>query len=141
MLLANAVADHIGNGEDDVTLETVEEEFSRDLGKGREMLKKNIKGLGKTGLDIFTRRIQADWIRVHPFADEKSLGALEKLGLPNSAKGLRDLITENWATMKADDIKARDDYAKKIKVFVRILERALGAELEGNIESIKAQVT
>lgn len=139
VLLADAVVEHLGNGEDDVSLERVREESGYDVDKEREMLKKHTKGLGKTGLDIFGRRIQAIWPKFYPFIDERTLGAVETLGLPKSAERLRDLMNEQWSDLKIDDIKAKDEEEKKRKAFVRILERAVGAELEGNIDSIKTQ--
>ena len=61
------------------------------------------------------------------------------LGLPKSAEGLRDLMNERWDDLGAEEIQGEDEEEKKRKAFVRILERAVGAELEGNIDSIKAQ--
>lgn len=136
--LADAVVDHLGNGEDDVSLERVREECERDMGKEREMLKKNVKGLGKTGLDIFGRRIQGVWEEFYPFADGRTLDALQKLGLPHSAEEMRTLIDENTKTLDMADIEASDDEARKRKAFVRICERAVGADLEGNIDDVKA---
>lgn len=138
VILADAVVDHLGNGEDDVSLERVREECERDMGKEREMLKKNVKGLGKTGLDIFGRRIQGVWEEFYPFADGRTLDALQKLGLPHSAEEMRTLIDENTKTLDMADIEASDDEARKRKAFVRICERAVGADLEGNIDDVKA---
>ena len=139
VLLADGVVDHLGSGEDDVSLEKVREETGHDAGKEREMMKKHVKGLAKTGLDIFGRRIQGAWPEFYPFIDERTLNATEMLGLPKSAEGLRDLMNERWDDLGAEEIQGEDEEEKKRKAFVRILERAVGAELEGNIDSIKAQ--
>ena len=105
----------------------------------REILKKAIKGLGKTGLDIFFRRIQGEWKEVYPFVDHKTSGGLKNLGLPDNAEGLRNLLDENWKNLTIIDIAAEDDQGKRRKAFVRILERAVGADLEKNIDKIRAE--
>ena len=139
VLLADAVVDSLGYGDEDVSLERVREESGHDCGKEREMLRKRVKGLGKTGLDIFGRRIQGVWPKFYPFADQKTLAAAEKMGLPSSAEELREILDENWEQLEVKDIEAKDEEVKKRKAFVRILERAVGADLEGNIDSIKAE--
>ena len=139
VLLADAVVDSLGDGDEDVSLERVREESGHDYDKEREMLKKNVKGLGKTGLDIFGRRIQGVWPNFYPFVDQKTLAAVEKLGLPGSAEHLRNLLDEKWERLDVKDVEAKDEAEKKRKAFVRILERAVGADLEGNIDSIKSE--
>ena len=104
------------------------------------MLKKNVKGLGKTGLDIFFRRVQAVWPISYPFADQRTLSALEKLGLPNDADEMEQLLHEHWKEVEIDDVEAKDDEKRKRKAFVRLLERAVGADLEGNVDSIRAEI-
>ncbi len=139
MLLADAVVTSLGYGDEDVSLERVREESGHDHEKGREMLRKNVKGLGKTGLDIFGRRIQDVWPTFYPFVDQRTLAAVEKLGMPDSAEKLKDLLDENWEQLEMKDIEAKDEEEKKRKAFVRVLEKAVGADLEGNIDSIKAE--
>lgn len=139
VLLADAVVNSLGYGDEDVTLERVREESEHDYEREREMLRKNVKGLGKTGLDIFGRRIQAVWPNFYPFVDQRTLAAVEKLGLPGSAEGLRDTLEENWEKLEVKDVEAKDEEERKRRVFVRILERAVGADLEGNIDSIKSE--
>lgn len=139
VLLADAVVSSLGYGDEDVSLERVREESEHDCEREREMLKKNVKGLGKTGLDIFGRRIQGVWPKFYPFVDQRTLAALESLGLPGSAEELRDVLDENWEKLEVKDIEAKDEEEKKRKAFVRILERAVGADLEGNIDSLKSE--
>ena len=139
VLLADNVVEHLGDGEDDVNLEKVREGSGHDAEKEKEMLKKSTKGLGKTGLDIFGRRIQGVWPEFYPFIDERTLGAVESLGLPKSAEGLRDILEKHWSNLEVKDIEAKDEEEKKRKALVRILERAVGASLEGNIDSVKAE--
>jgi len=140
VLLADAVVKHLGNGEEDVALDRVREESGHDATKEREMLKKRVKGLGKTGLDIFGRRIQGVWPDFYPFIDEKTSTAVEQLDLPGSAKELKELMEKHWKELVVEDIGGKDVEEKQRKTFVRILERAVGADLERNIESIKAEV-
>lgn len=104
------------------------------------MLKKNVKGLEKTGLDIFFRRVQAIWPVSYPFADQRTLSALEKLGLPNNTDKMKQMLDEHWKEVRIDDVKAKDEEEKKRKTFVRLLERAVGADLEGNVDSMRAEV-
>ncbi|MCJ1236622.1 hypothetical protein MMC14_004604 [Varicellaria rhodocarpa] len=137
--LADVVVETIGDGDEDVNLERVRRDAGENVNKERELLKNSIKGLGKTGLDIFFRRIQGEWKEVYPFVDQKTLGALKKLGLPDDAEGLRNLLDENWKNLTIVDIAAEDDQGKRRKAFARILERAIGADLEKNIDKIKAE--
>ena len=139
VLLADATSEFLGYDEDDVTLNRVREESGHDAGKESEMLKRHVKGLGKTGLDIFGRRIQGIWPEFFPFIDDRTLGAVEMLGLPKSAEELKDLVDENWEQLETEDIEAKDENEKKRKAFVRILERVVGSQLEGNIDQVKAQ--
>ena len=140
VLLADAVVNILGSGDEDVSLERVREDGGHDCEKMREMLRKNVKGLGKTGLDIFARRIQGVWPSFYPFVDQRTLAAVEKLGMPGSPEELRNVMDENWETLEVKDIEAEDEEEKKRKAFVRILERAVGADLEGNIDSIASKV-
>ena len=140
VLLADAVVNNLGSGDEDVSLERVRKDGGHDCEKTREMLRKNVKGLGKTGLDIFGRRIQGVWPSFYPFVDQRTLAAVEKLGMPGSAKELRNVLDENWEKLEVKKIEAKDEEEKKRKAFVRILERAVGADLEGNIDSLKSEV-
>ena len=140
VLLADAVVNKLGSGDEDVALDRVREDGGHDCEKTREMLRKNVKGLGKTGLDIFGRRIQGIWPLFYPSVDQRTLAALEKLAMPDSAEELRNVLDENWEKLEVKDIEAKDEEEKKRKAFVRILERAVGADLEGNIDSIKSEV-
>ena len=139
VLLAEAVVDRLGHGDEDVSLERVREESGHECEKEREMLRKNVKGWEKTGLDIFGRRIQGVWPEFYSYVDQRTLAAVEKLGLPGSADKLRNLVDEEWGNLQVKDIEPKDGEEKKRKAFVRILERAVGADLEGNIDSIKSE--
>src|SRR5690606_16229788 len=57
-------------------------------------LLKEFKGIGDVGVDIFFREVQIAWRELHPFADKRSLEAAERIGLPSSAQGLADLVSQ-----------------------------------------------
>ncbi|MCJ1455958.1 hypothetical protein MMC28_006315 [Mycoblastus sanguinarius] len=135
VLLARAVAERLGDGEEDVGLERVRRECGGDVEREREMIRGNVKGLGKTGLDIFGRRIQARWKEFYPFVDERTGKSLEGLGLPGSGEGLRGLLEECSGELDVGDLGEGEEERKR-RAFVRISERAVGADLEGNGEKI-----
>lgn len=95
--------------------------------------------MGKTGIDIFRRRIQGVWPECYPFIDQKTSASLEMFGLPTEAKDLETFIEKHWEELKVEDIEAKEEEEKKRKVFVRLLEHAVGAHLEGNVDEIKAE--
>ena len=100
-------------------------------------MQKNIKGLGKTGLDIFFRRVQGLWEETYPFVDLRTGDALDTLGLPAAANDLRKLVDNQWNELEIEHISGKDEEDKKRSAFVRILERAVGASLEGNLDDIR----
>lgn len=102
------------------------------------MLKSRIKGVGKTGLDIFRRRIQAQWPEAYPFVDQRTLSGLQKLGLPGSAEELQKLIEDHWTELNVKDLEGGDDEQKR-GAFVRILEQAVGVDFEGNSDTVRAE--
>ena len=80
------------------------------------------------------------WDEAYPFADPRTLDALGKLGLPTTTDILRKLMIEHWEELKGlDTISAKNEEEKQRKVFVQLLERAVGADLEGNTDIIKAE--
>ena len=111
-----------------------------NIEKELEIIKSSVKGLGKTGIDIFRRRIQGVWPACYPFVDQKTSASLEKLGLPSDAEGLKQLMYKHWDELNFENIETMDEEEKKRKAFVRLLERALGSDLEGNIDDVKAYV-
>ncbi|KAL8840343.1 MAG: hypothetical protein Q9170_001358 [Blastenia crenularia] len=138
VILANAIVDHLGDSDDDVSLERVRRECAHDWEKERAMLKSNIKGLGKTGLDIYARRIQGLWSEVYPFADQRTLSGLQKLGLPDTADELKKLMDDSWSKLDVKYLEGEED-EKKRRAFVQVLERAVGVDLEGNADTIRAE--
>ncbi|KAI4173035.1 MAG: hypothetical protein LQ343_003145 [Gyalolechia ehrenbergii] len=127
IILADAVVDHLGDGEEDVSLENE-----------KAMLKTHVKGLGKTGLDIFARRIQALWPNLYPFADQRTLSRLQRLGLPATAEELKKLLDHHWSELNVKDLKG-DEEEKKRRALVQVLERAVGVDLEGNADTVRAE--
>ena len=95
--------------------------------------------MGKTGIEIFRRRIQGVWPSCYPFVDHKTASSLEKFGLPSDAEGLQQLVEKHWSQLNTEDIKADNEDEKKRKAFVRLLEHAVGADLENNVDEVKAQ--
>ena len=69
--------------------------------------------------------------------DPRTGDALDELGLPAGANDLRKLVDEKWDELEVEDISGNDDDDKR-SAFVRILERAMGANLEGKLDDIKA---
>ncbi len=136
-MLAEVVSERFGGG-----LEGVREKAGKDVEAERKMLRENVKGLGPTGLDIFCRRVQGIWGEVFPFVDKRTGRALGGLGLPEGGEGLRKLVNENWGVLGdgegegEDGAKGADLEERKRRAFVRILEGAVGAELEGKADVV-----
>jgi len=97
----------------------------------RKLLKGKVKGVGDTAVDVFLRRVQGveGWEGVGWFVDQKTRGALERVGMPGDAEGVRRLLGES--VMEEKEVR---------KGFVVVLERALGVVLEGKQEELKRAV-
>jgi hypothetical protein len=103
----------------------------------REILRRNIKGLGRIGMETFYRRVQWQWHMAYASVDNRSQNVLEKLGLPRRAEGIVKMIEVRWGELKFED--ASRDYGleeKRRRAFVILLERAIGVDMEGRIEEI-----
>ncbi len=107
---------------------------------------KTIKGMGQTGAEIFCRRIQAvdGWGEaLWPFADGRSLDALRNLGVEvKDADELQEMVETlvDWAkvgTMGLDKAEGMEMEQQIQLEYVVLLERAVGASLEGNIDEVK----
>ncbi|KAI7481195.1 hypothetical protein KC357_g3873 [Hortaea werneckii] len=133
VVLEKFTADGDKNG---TQLERVRTECNKDVEKEREMLKSNIKGLGRTGLDIFFRRVQWQWEAGYPFVDGRSAQSLYKLGLPDEGEELHKLIEQHWEKLETKQLAGEDEKAKKRRALVIVLERATGADLEGKSEAV-----
>ncbi|OQO03900.1 hypothetical protein B0A48_10542 [Cryoendolithus antarcticus] len=101
-----------------------------------KLLKSSIKGVGETGLNIFFRRVQWQWLSAYPNVDGKTADSLRKLGLPQDPSELVELITANWKALKKVELAGADEGQRKRRAYVMVLERAVGTDLEGNIEAV-----
>ncbi len=72
-------------------LRKLREEADRDPEQERKILKE-FKGIGDVGADIFFREVQIAWTEIAPFADKAALKSARKLGLPDDAKSLAQLV-------------------------------------------------
>lgn len=107
----------------------------------REVLRRSIKGLGKTGLDIFYRRVQWQWGEAFPFVDARTQAAMERLGLPKRAEEIEKLIELRWNDLSSGDGGGHDLETQKRRVFVVLLERAIGADLEKKIDQVLGEAS
>ena len=123
-------------------------------GLGREIIKR-VKGMGEIGAGVFLRRAQvlsssSEWgERVWPYADGKALEAVRECGMDGirDAEGLWEVVREVdvegdlGLEGKVEEEGGDDEMARKKKkvAFVVVLERCLGAVLEGNADEIKAK--
>ncbi len=78
-------------------LRRLREAAGRDPARERKLLKE-AKGLGDVGVSIFFREAQDAWDELRPFADRKALKAAGKLGLPEDAEGLANLVPKKEFT-------------------------------------------
>jgi endonuclease III len=53
------------------------------------------KGIGAVGAAVFLREVQVAWRELAPFADDRTLDSARRLGLPDSAEGLRDHVDDD----------------------------------------------
>ncbi|KAF2240027.1 hypothetical protein EV356DRAFT_438127 [Viridothelium virens] len=127
-----------GEGKDPVGLEHVRKEGEYDMEAERDILKKSVKGLGQTGLDIFFRRIQWTWSTAYPFIDSRTAASLDKIGLPSDAEELQKVLDEVWSDIN-NTVKGKDEDEAKRKAFVIALERAIGADLESKTDEVLAE--
>ncbi|KAF2853478.1 hypothetical protein T440DRAFT_465872 [Plenodomus tracheiphilus IPT5] len=102
----------------------------------REVVRRSIKGLGKTGLDIFFRRVQWLWEEAFPSIDERTQALLEKLGLPKRPESLARMIEVRWADLGIEDQESYSNEERRRRAFVMVLERTLGAEVQKNTHII-----
>ncbi|MDR9486083.1 MAG: hypothetical protein RI566_13005 [Sediminimonas sp.] len=71
---------------------------------------KAFKGIGDVGADIFFREVQIIWPEHFPFLDRKARDAARRLGLPDTAEALADMVgTERFAHLAAALVRAELD--------------------------------
>lgn len=137
-LLAEAVTNNDWHND----LERIRKQSKGSVEAERELLRRSVKGLGKTGLDIFYRRIQWLWDEAFPFVDARTLSSLEKLGLPKRPESIMKMIEVRWGEIafKDDDSKYSEAEQQR-RAFVLLLERAVGADLEKRIDEVLEQAS
>ena len=134
--VAGLVAERYSKFEGDTSLDAVREAAGRDMDEESDLLIKSIKGIGKTGMSIFFRRVQWLWEECYPYVDERTERALVELGLPPEPDELRKLIEESWGSIGKGIKEGKDEEARKRRAFVIVLEHATGAQLEGNTSQL-----
>ncbi|TKA73744.1 hypothetical protein B0A55_05457 [Friedmanniomyces simplex] len=136
--LADVVMEKFTSGDDGEgsQMRRIREDCDRDVPREREYMQSNVKGLGKTGLDIFFRRVQWLWDVSYPFVDDRTMQSLRKLGLPDDGEELRDLMERHWSGVETKHLAGDDEAMRKRRAFVTILERATGCDLEGKHEAL-----
>ncbi|CAL99511.1 hypothetical protein A8924_0544 [Saccharopolyspora erythraea NRRL 2338] len=91
-----------------------------EAGGGIKALKsklQEVKGLGPVGADIFCREAQAVWPELRPYFDKKALSGAKKVGLPEDAKRLAELVGDkDLARLAAALVRAtlEKDVAEKV---------------------------
>lgn len=135
-LIAEVVIEKFAADSSDTSLEKFRESRHWDI--ERDLLQQSIKGLGKTGLDIFCRRTQWRFEEFFPFVDERTARGVEKLGLglPKTAVELFKVLEGYWGQLDTEDIAGDDEETRKRRAFVIICERATGADLEGRSDEV-----
>ncbi|CAD0087754.1 unnamed protein product [Aureobasidium vineae] len=135
-LVADVVSHKFSKNDSDTSLDKLREQASKGWDMERDLLQENIKGVGKTGLDIFFRRVQWLWPEAYPFVDERSSRGIEKLGLPKHPDELAKVLDRYWAKLDTSNLAKGDRDMQKRRAFVVICERATSADLEGKSDAI-----
>jgi hypothetical protein len=123
---------------DGTQLQRVLDDNYGDVDKALDELKSSIKGLGPTGVNIFLRRVQwcDSWTSGYPYVDDRTQLSLRKLGLPVNAEDLVKAIDQHWSRLEEKSLAGNNEAAKKRRAFVTVLERAIGADLEGKTDAL-----
>ncbi|KAF3036360.1 hypothetical protein E8E11_001777 [Didymella keratinophila] len=135
-----AIAEAVKDNDWHNDLEKLRKQAKHKVGEERDVLQSSIKGLGKTGLNIFYRRIQWLWEEAYPFIDARTQDSLEKMGLPKEPEKVVQLVGEHWKYLELDDSGDFAEEERKRRAFVLLLERSVGADLEKKIDDVLAAV-
>lgn len=109
------------------------DDHNNDVDAALDAMQKAIKGFGATGSKIFLRRVQWLWTDGYPYVDDRTQASLSKLGLPEDAAELAKVIEKDWKEL---GIEGSYREKKQRMAFVTVLERAIGADLEGKIDDL-----
>ena len=139
-MIADVVLEQFtASGDKDGTqLQKLLDDSKGDVDKALDTMQAQIKGMGATGQKIFLRRVQWLWKDAFPYIDDRTMGSLNKVGLPDDAEELRKLVEQHWKNLGKANLAGNDEAAKKRRAFVLILERAVGADLEDKIDALMA---
>lgn len=137
-IIADAVLENFTspNDKDGTQLQKLRDDCGDDVDQAAETLRKSIKGLGQTGLEIFFRRVQWIWTASFPNIDGRTADSLKMLGLPQDSEELEKLVGEHWKKLETKHLAGDDEKARKRRAFVVLLERATGAQLEHKIDDM-----
>jgi hypothetical protein len=103
----------------------------------REVLRRSIRGLGRTGLDIFYRRVQWQWDEAYASVDTRALRVLGKLDMPKRAEGIAKMIEVRWTELRFEEGRREFDVEeKRRRAFVVLLERLVGADMDGRLDEV-----
>lgn len=136
LTLADTVAEKFADKLDDASLEKLRREGEGDKAVLSETITNSFKGVGRTGVDIFMRRIQGHWVECFPYIDDRTSMSMEKLGLPTYEEPMLEVLDKNWESLKLDGVQGADEAEKRRMVFVKILERAISSDLEGKTDEV-----
>ena len=140
--IADVVVEKFSKGDaDDTSLQSAREAAGKDMDEESDLLTRSIKGIGKTGMSIFFRRIQWLWEECFPYIDERTEKVLQQLGIPIEPEELKKLVEEDWDELsKLKGIaEGKSIEIKKRRAFVVLLERAVGAGLENKVDEVLGQ--
>ncbi|SNX82111.1 uncharacterized protein MEPE_00817 [Melanopsichium pennsylvanicum] len=118
----------------------------------KEVLIKEINGLGPGGVEIFLRRVQSQWGSVFPFADERALNAAVKFdlisegdvqkGRKHATRKLAEKVAEHVGFPLEDAKKDSDEEAECGRWwFVRTLDVLIGLDIEKKLDEAAKQAT
>lgn len=116
----------------------------------KNVLTKQVNGLGPGGVEIFLRRIQSQWGAVFPFADQRALNAAVKFdlisekdfekGKEHATQKLAEQVAEHVGFPLQDGKKDGDEEAECGRWwFVRTLDVLIGLEIEKKIDEAAKQ--
>lgn len=132
----NAIAEALSSNNWHNDLSKIRKQNKGSVEAEREVLRRSIKGLGKAGLETFYRRIQWQWEEAYPFVDSRTQTSLEKLGLPKRPESIVKMIEVRWDELNVKNVEGFTSEEQRRRAFVVLLERAIGADLEKNIDVI-----
>lgn len=132
----DAIAEAISNNNWHNDLSKLRKLSKSSVEAEREVLRRSVKGLGKTGLNLFYRRMQWQWEESFPFVDGRTQASLEQLGLPTRPDSLARMIEVRWANLGIEEQERYSSEEKRRRAFVLVQERVLGAEVQKNTDAI-----